>query len=235
MVYVVDGWCIWKYKLLVIVFMGMYIRVIWLLTTNVYVFFLGEPSKEPFLKHQPFASEDGMKLGDVCREELGEPSTEPSKKDQRFAPNKPRRQTCQFARRPLIRPKTPKLAHGRQMERSAKKRWGTLHGTISEMEAICPKERQSTSLPRNLYHGWRPQSYCCWEKGTSCNTFQLALVTCAQMISTKLIAKKKGAWLHLLPVKSSNKLLRSFGFGLISVASSFYLVLVFLLLPPVSN
>ena len=37
--YVVDGWCIWKYKLLVVVFMGMYIRVIGLLTTNVYVFF----------------------------------------------------------------------------------------------------------------------------------------------------------------------------------------------------
>ena len=37
--YVVDGWCIWKYKLLVMVFMEMYIRVIGLLTTNVYVFF----------------------------------------------------------------------------------------------------------------------------------------------------------------------------------------------------
>ena len=39
LMYVVDGWCIWKYKLLVMVFMGMYIQVIGLLTTNVYVFF----------------------------------------------------------------------------------------------------------------------------------------------------------------------------------------------------
>ena len=29
--YVVDGWCIWKYKLLVIVFMGMYTKVVGLL------------------------------------------------------------------------------------------------------------------------------------------------------------------------------------------------------------
>ena len=37
--YVVDGWCMWKYQVLVIVFIGMCIWVKGLLGTNVYVFF----------------------------------------------------------------------------------------------------------------------------------------------------------------------------------------------------
>lgn len=32
---------------------------------------MGESSNQPFLKQQPFASEDGRKLGDKCRDQLG--------------------------------------------------------------------------------------------------------------------------------------------------------------------
>ena len=44
---------------------------------------------------------------------------------------------------------------------------GTFHATFWQPKTDLPQrttESLKAILPRNLYYGWRPQSYCCWGK-----------------------------------------------------------------------
>ena len=45
--------------------------------------------------------------------------------------------------------------------------WQNLGGTFCQPKTDLPQrtiESPKAIRPRNLYYGWRPQSYCCWEK-----------------------------------------------------------------------
>lgn len=103
---------------------------------------LAEPSKERFLKHQPTARKTPQETKmSVC------PMT--------FAmAENPKSYTVR-------EPSAETFSTAADWETNVKKCkelgvGGTLHRTFAEMEAICHKERQNTSLPRMLYYGWKP-------------------------------------------------------------------------------
>ena len=69
---------------------------------------------------------------------------------------------------PLLKPQpfTPKTAG--DSETNVRNSFGNTPKNLLGGESHLRKnpERKRVTLPRNLYYGWRPQSYCCWGKKT---------------------------------------------------------------------
>ena len=147
----------------------------------------GEPSTQPFgspkriCPRRPERSRNLRNLGETLVWNL-EPSTEPFKTEPfdnprqicRREPQTPRNLknlggTWSF-RGTFWRPKTDLPQKTREITKLAQPWWnlgGTFRRTFWRPKTDLPQrttESPKAILPRNLYYGWRPQSYCCWGK-----------------------------------------------------------------------
>ena len=127
---------------------------------------LAEPSTEPS-QATAICLKNRRRLWDQCKELFGEHSKEPFGRRKPFAAKNPRRQTCDFAPRPLLWLKTPKLTLLRKMQ----KRVEALRDKFKEVMREPSKEPFGTpnewepETPRNLKNLGAPLLEPWWNLG----------------------------------------------------------------------